>query len=102
MDKENKIRKIVILGAGGTSQEIVDVIKAINKEKNEWDICGYLDDDPNKQGKEIDGIKVIGTIKDFDYGDDIWVINALGNPNSLYTTFWDGPRTQFSLHNVLY
>ena len=77
-------RKIIILGAGGTCQEIVDIIKAINQEHPIWDLLGYLDDDPNKQGKEFNGIKVIGTINDFKNYKDVWIINPLGNPKSYF------------------
>jgi sugar O-acyltransferase (sialic acid O-acetyltransferase NeuD family) len=82
--KQSEKRKIIIIGAGGTSQEIVDIIEAINQEHPTWDLLGYLDDDPNKQGKEFNGVKVIGTINDFKKYNDVWLIVPLGNPKSYF------------------
>lgn len=82
--KQSEKRKIIIIGAGGTSQEIVDIIKAINQEHPTWDLLGYLDDDPNKQGKEFNSVKVIGTINDFKNYKDIRIIVPLGNPKSYF------------------
>lgn len=48
--------KVLILGAGNTGQLIA---KALRDEKNlGYKVSGFLDDDPEKVGKEIEGIKV--------------------------------------------
>lgn len=49
-------RRVLILGAGETGKLIV---RALKKEPNYgYEILGFLDDDPEKQGMRIDGIKV--------------------------------------------
>ena len=49
-------RKVLILGAGETGRLIAD---ALRKEPNYgYDVVGFLDDDPEKVGSVIDGIKV--------------------------------------------
>jgi len=49
-------RRVLILGAGETGKLIV---RALRKEPNYgYEILGFLDDDPEKHGMRIDGIKV--------------------------------------------
>lgn len=49
-------RNVLILGAGETGKLIV---KALKKEQNYgYEIKGFVDDDPNKFGKEIEGVKI--------------------------------------------
>jgi FlaA1/EpsC-like NDP-sugar epimerase len=57
--KEKKdIKKVIIFGAGEAGILAHDVIK---KDRKSYFVnCGFLDDDPKKQGKFIDGIRIYG------------------------------------------
>ncbi len=49
-------RRVLILGAGKTGKLIV---RALKKEPNYgYEIKGFLDDDPGKLGREIEGVKI--------------------------------------------
>lgn len=49
-------KRVLILGAGETGRLIA---RALKKEPNYgYDVVGFLDDDPEKTGKRIDGIKI--------------------------------------------
>ena len=52
--------KTVIVGAGETGTKIAG--KIINSPMSGYKIIGFLDDDSNKQGKIIKGIKVLGLL----------------------------------------
>ncbi|WP_027400278.1 acetyltransferase [Anaerovorax odorimutans] len=73
--------KIIILGAGGNSKVILDIIlarKLILKE--DLEILGFLDDDINK--KEIKGYPILGMIDDIvKYKNDsnVSVIDGIGS-----------------------
>lgn len=55
------MKKIVIFGAGGGSQELVRVlIDEINKVTPTWKIVGFIDRDTQKKGSTIMGYPVIG------------------------------------------
>jgi len=56
------VRKLMILGAGGTSREIAGAVRDLNQRQSQWDLQGYLDDDPALQGTRIDGLPVLGPI----------------------------------------
>ena len=51
-------KKILIFAAGPAGREIFQLISSMNKSANEWEVIGYVDDDPKKAGKTIDDVKV--------------------------------------------
>lgn len=77
--EKNKIEKrIIIFGAGEAG---VLTYKTIRKDSQiNYVVCGFLDDDPSKKGKYIDGIKVYGSL------DKLETIVALENPTELIIT----------------
>ena len=78
------IKKILIIGAGGQSKEVIHYIRRINEVKPQYELAGILDDNVSLHGKKINNIKVLGgidwleNIKSEDY-----VVNlALGEPST--------------------
>ena len=75
-------RKLLILGAGGTGREVLDIIDALNVAGAGDYVCGgFLDDDPGLWGREIRGLRVHGALAqaaEFDGG----LVDALGSPGS--------------------
>ena len=55
------LQRILIVGAGVLGREIAAKLQA-HREFG-LDVVGFLDDDPNKQGKEIAGAPVLGTLR---------------------------------------
>lgn len=56
--KKKELRKMIVFGAGEAGLLTHDVVK--KHRGNHFVNCGFLDDDANKQGKFIDGIKIYG------------------------------------------
>ena len=56
------VRKLIILGAGGTSREIAGAVRDLNQRQSQWDLLGYLDDDAARHGTQVDGLPVLGPI----------------------------------------
>jgi exopolysaccharide biosynthesis polyprenyl glycosylphosphotransferase len=55
-------RRAIIVGAGASGQTIAQTIReALGPD---YQIAGYIDDDPGKQGQIIEGLPVIGTRRD--------------------------------------
>src|SRR5690606_27145839 len=60
--KEKKdTKRVIIYGAGEAGILTHDVVK--KHRKSNFVNCGFLDDDSNKQGKFIDGIKIFGGLE---------------------------------------
>jgi exopolysaccharide biosynthesis polyprenyl glycosylphosphotransferase len=57
--KGENTQRILVIGAGVNGREIAAKLNA-HRELG-FEVVGYLDDDPNKQGKVIEGAPVLGT-----------------------------------------
>jgi sugar O-acyltransferase (sialic acid O-acetyltransferase NeuD family) len=55
---------IVVVGAANDGELVVDLIEDINRTKPAFEILGFLDDDPSKQGRTINGYPVLGRLAD--------------------------------------
>lgn len=74
------MKDIVIIGAGGFAKEVAWLIEDLNTNKQEWNLLGFIDDNVDLQGKEINGYKVIGNIESFQkMSSEIYSIVAVGN-----------------------
>ena len=61
------IKDIVIIGAGGLAKEVAFLIEEINKEKMQWNILGFIDNNEKNVGVKLNDIPIIGT--------DDWLIS---------------------------
>ena len=57
-NNEQKIKNLLIIGAGSATRDIIKSIKT--KMKNEYNIVGIIDDNKDKLGRCIAGIDVVG------------------------------------------
>lgn len=55
-------KRVLIIGAGVAGHDIVSEIRRENRD--DIIVIGFVDDDKKKQGSRVNGIKVIGAIKD--------------------------------------
>lgn len=53
-------RDLVLIGAGGFGRETAQAVAAINADGARWNLRGFLDDDPARRGKDVDGTPVLG------------------------------------------
>lgn len=56
-------KQIAILGAGSVGQDQLGMIRDLNRSDNaktEYDVIGFFDNDPEKEGSDIQGVEVIG------------------------------------------
>jgi sugar O-acyltransferase (sialic acid O-acetyltransferase NeuD family) len=54
------LKPIVIFGGGGFAREVLCLLEDINRAKPEWDILGFLDDNPAASDRTIHGYPVLG------------------------------------------
>jgi sugar O-acyltransferase (sialic acid O-acetyltransferase NeuD family) len=53
---------LIILGAGGSSREIAELVADLNRAGQAWKLSGFLDDDPAKTGRLVDGFPILGPL----------------------------------------
>lgn len=75
-----KMKDVVIIGAGGFAREVAWLIEEINKKNEQWNILGFIDDNVENIGKNLNGYKIIGNT---DYlnemNKNIYAVIAIGN-----------------------
>jgi sugar O-acyltransferase (sialic acid O-acetyltransferase NeuD family) len=79
-------KKMIILGTGGNCIDILDTIYDINdsKRKNIYKCVGFLDDNREKWGTQIHGVKIFGPLSSAHEYKDCVFVNGIGSPE----TFW--------------
>jgi FlaA1/EpsC-like NDP-sugar epimerase len=60
--RKEKIRNVLIVGAGDTGESLVREI--LNNPNLEYEVVGFIDDDPRKRGMSIHGLKIHGRCYD--------------------------------------
>lgn len=75
-NESNRVEKrVIIFGAGEAG---VLTHKAIRKDSQiKYTNCGFLDDDPNRKGKYIEGVKIYGSLDELD------TLMGINNPSEL-------------------
>ena len=75
------MKDIIIVGAGGLGREVLQWIKDINKVKKQWNILGFINDEPHAlEGFECD-YSIIGTIKEWIPSANQVFACAIADPN---------------------
>ncbi|MGB5219130.1 MAG: nucleoside-diphosphate sugar epimerase/dehydratase [Smithella sp.] len=58
---DSPVKKILIIGAGDAGEKMLREIR--DNYRLNYDVVGFVDDDPAKQGMTIHGVKVLGTVE---------------------------------------
>lgn len=53
------MKELYLFGAGSGTREVLLLIERINAIKPEWDVIGFVDEDPELVGSEVDELPVI-------------------------------------------
>ena len=80
------MKKIIILGTGGNSLDILDAVAAINRVAGQpaYHCLGFLEDNREMHGTEICGLRVLGSLADAARFPDCVFVSGIGSPAS----FW--------------
>jgi len=57
---EDAMKDVVILGAGGFAREVWWALEEMNTECNQWNILGFIDENPDAKGKSLCELPVLG------------------------------------------
>lgn len=90
------MKKIIIIGAGGNSKVIIDLILSRVQSGDELQIMGFLDDDTGKT--ELLGYPSLGTIENIEkyvHDGDIYFINGIGSNEIRKKIFDEYSRAQY-------
>lgn len=71
---------LVIVGCGGHSRELADVVQACIDDGATWELIGFIDDNAELWGQEIRGIPVLGGLSWFQHDPHMHVVVGIGAP----------------------
>jgi sugar O-acyltransferase (sialic acid O-acetyltransferase NeuD family) len=74
-------RPLVILGTGGNTYDILDVVEAINAAAPTWDVVGFLDD-ARPPGTQYPGLEILGPLREAARFSDHTFVNTIGSDKS--------------------
>lgn len=73
------MKELYIIGAGGFGREIAWLVERINEAEPVWDLKGFIDDNEDLWGRELDGYRVIGGCGYLRSAErDVWAVCAVG------------------------
>ncbi len=75
----NKMQDLIILGAGGTAFDLIDIAIAMNKIEKQWNILGLLDDNVELIGKNVYNFPVLGTISQSGEYNEAYFASSIGD-----------------------
>jgi sugar O-acyltransferase (sialic acid O-acetyltransferase NeuD family) len=78
------MKNLVFYGASPFGDEIVQLFRDINRPLAEWNIVGFLDDNPSMVGTIRNGVPVLGNqtwLESIDIH-DVWFVCCIGNPQA--------------------
>ena len=55
------MRDLIILGTGVHAQEMAEIVERVNRAGPPWRLLGYITADEKAVGKELNGLRVLGT-----------------------------------------
>ena len=79
------MRALLIVGAGGFGREAAEAVAAVNDDKPAYELLGFLDDNPDAAGTEVDGIPVLGPISSVADHPGASVIVSTGHPGFYFS-----------------
>lgn len=75
-------KALVILGTGGNCLDILDAVQALNRHSHEFDVLGFLDDNPAIHHQLFGGCTVHGPLSLASRFGDAFFVNGIGSTRS--------------------
>lgn len=73
------MKRLIIIGAGDFGREVSWVAERINAVTPTWELLGFVDDTPEKQGTVVDGYPVLGAVSSLrSVTEETWVVCSVG------------------------
>lgn len=72
------MKDLIIFGASGFGREVAWAVERQNKVNPTWNLLGFMDDNEEIQGTEINGYRVLGKTGDVSNYPDVFFVCAVG------------------------
>jgi sugar O-acyltransferase (sialic acid O-acetyltransferase NeuD family) len=76
------MRDLVIVGTGGFAREVHQLVEDVNAEKSDWNVLGFIDDDPQRDEAVVHELPVLGTREWLSEREGLSVAIGVGAPST--------------------
>lgn len=76
------IKKLLIFPFSGNAREAASVMEAINRQQETWQLLGFIDDNPEKQGLRFGDYQVLGGREHLRHQREAFVLAVPGRPET--------------------
>jgi sugar O-acyltransferase (sialic acid O-acetyltransferase NeuD family) len=73
---------LVLVGSGGFGRETAEAVRVLAATGVPWRLLGFIDDDPDRAGKVIDGTPVLGGREELKRFPDARIVVCTGRPGN--------------------
>ncbi|WP_040978343.1 acetyltransferase [Oceanobacillus jeddahense] len=76
------MKKLVIIGSGGFSKQVIEIVEKINDQCKTYDLIGLIDDNKSFIGEKILNYEVIGTTEylyEYSQNNEVYGVIAIAN-----------------------
>lgn len=94
--------KIAIYGASGFGREVAWLIADCIKADSSYELLGFIDDDPLKRERLVNGIPVLNLEEAGNKASNIAIVSGIGNPRVRETTMDRARTAGFFFHTILH
>ncbi|MBW1917910.1 MAG: NeuD/PglB/VioB family sugar acetyltransferase [Deltaproteobacteria bacterium] len=77
------MNKLIIVGAGGFGRDLLSWVQAIPTQERDWELAGFLDDNPEALKGYSCNLPIMGNIKDYRPRKDDRLVMGVASPTSL-------------------
>ncbi len=97
------MRDLVIIGAGGFAREVAWLVEEINRDNPQWNLIGFVDEDPAKRGLVLNDVPVLGSFGELKgAARKAAAVCAVGNPLSKYKLILKGHELGLRYVNLIH
>ncbi len=72
------MKDLIIIGASGFGREVAWLVERINQKASVWNLLGFVDDNPELQGKKVNGYPVLGGCESLASYPEAFAVCAIG------------------------
>lgn len=76
------MKSLILFPFNGNARESLAVVEAINQKNKEWDVVGFIDDNPDTYKKSFGGVRVIGGRDVLETFNNSYILAVPGRPEN--------------------
>ena len=76
------MKKVFIIGSGGFSKQVIEIVEKLNKNENKYELMGLIDDNESLVGSNVMGYEILGNtdyLREYSEQNQVFGVIAIAN-----------------------